>query len=155
MGKETSYITNVFRQTELKIAFRTNHTIGNLLRHKNLTSDKFSLLGMYKLTCPDCNKAYGGQTGRRFSIHYNQHKKAFHNNTHTCSFAQHLHEHAHSLGLIDKMKQVLHHHKKGAHLNTVERFYIHAKYITNNHLNDNQSIFPNIIFDPLLKIHHQ
>jgi hypothetical protein len=71
------------------------------------------------------------------------------------SFAQHLHEQAHSFGLIDNMEQVLHHHKKGAHLNTVERFYIHAEYITNNHLNDNHSIFPSIIFDTLLKTHCQ
>jgi hypothetical protein len=86
VGKETSYIINIFRQTKLKIAFRTNHTNGNLLRHKNPTSDRFSLLGVYKLTCPDCNKAYVGQTGRCFSIHYNEHKKAFHNNTHISSF---------------------------------------------------------------------
>jgi len=31
VGKETSYITNIFRQTDLRINFRTNNTIGNLL----------------------------------------------------------------------------------------------------------------------------
>ena len=35
VGKETSYITNIFRQTDLKVAFRTKSTIGNLLTHKN------------------------------------------------------------------------------------------------------------------------
>jgi hypothetical protein len=34
---------------------------------------------------------------------------------------------------------------------SVGRFYIHAEYVANNHLHDNHSIFPNIIFDPLLK----
>jgi hypothetical protein len=157
VGKEMSYIKNIFKQTELKIAFWTNHNIGNLLRHKNPTSDKFSLLGMYKLTCPDCNKAYVRQTGRHFFIQYNVHKKAFHKNTHMSSFVQHLHKQAHSFGLIDKMKQVLHHHKKGAHLNTDERFYIHkkgahlntverfyicAEYMTNNHLMTTTPYFP-------------
>ena len=131
VGKETSYITNVFRQTDLKIAFRTNHTIGNLLRHKNLIPDKFSLLGVYKLTSPDCNKAYIGQTVRRFSICYNKHKKAFHKNSHTSSSVEHFHEAAHSLGPIENIMQVLHHHKKEAHLNTVEGFYIHAECIAN------------------------
>ena len=50
--------------------------------------------------------------------------------------------------------QILQRQSKGAHLNTVERFYIYAEYITNNHLNDNQTIFPNKIFDTLLEPHH-
>jgi len=43
VGKETSYITNFFRKTELKIAFCTTNTTGNLLSHKNPTPEKFSL----------------------------------------------------------------------------------------------------------------
>jgi hypothetical protein len=154
VDKEMSYITNVFRRIDLKIAFQTNHTTGNLLRHKP-TPDEVSLSGVYKLTCPDCNKAYVRWTGRHFSICYNKHKKAFHYVTHTSSFAQHLHEQAHSFGPIDNIMQVLHHHKKGAHLNTIERFYIHANYVASNNLNDYHSLFPNIIFDTLLKTHRQ
>ena len=66
-------------------------------------------------------------------------------------FAQHLNEHAHSFHTIDNTMQILYHHKKGAHLNTLERFYIHAESATNNHLNDSYTIFPNKIFDTLLK----
>jgi len=154
VGKEMSYITSVFRWTDLKTAFRTNNTIRNLFGHRNPAPEKFTLSGVYKLTCPDCNKAYVRQTGRHFSICYNEHKEVFYNNSHTSSFAQHLHEQAHSVGPIDSVMQVLHHHKKGAHLNMIERFYIHALYIANKHLNDNHSIFPNIIFDTLLKTHH-
>jgi hypothetical protein len=36
IGKETTFITNTFRRTKLKIAFRTNNNIHNLLRHKKL-----------------------------------------------------------------------------------------------------------------------
>ena len=64
VGKETTYITNLFRRTGLKIVFRIKNAIGNLLSHRNPTPDKLSLSGVYKLTCPDCNKAYVGQTGR-------------------------------------------------------------------------------------------
>ena len=67
VGKETLYITNTFRHTHLKIAFHTNNTLESLLNHRNLPTDKFALSGVYKLTCPDCNKAYVGQTGRCFS----------------------------------------------------------------------------------------
>ena len=150
--KETSFVTNVFRRADLKIAFRTNNTTGNLFGHRKPAPEKFTPSGAYKLTCPDCNKAYVWQTERRFSIRYNENKIAFDNNSHTSSFAQHLHEHAHSFGPTDDVMQSLHHHKK-AHLNTVEKFHIHAEYVANNHLNDNYSIFPNIIFDTLLKTH--
>jgi len=43
-------------------------------------------------------------------------------------FAQHLNEHACSFGTINDTMHVLHYQEKGAHLNTVERFYIHAEY---------------------------
>jgi len=85
--KEASFITNAFRRADLKRAFRTNNTTGNLFGHRNPAPEKFTLSGAYKLTCPDCNKAYVGQTGRRFSIRYNEHKIAFYNNSHTSSFA--------------------------------------------------------------------
>jgi len=76
-GKKTSYITNLFRWTELNIAFCTTSTIGNLLSHRNPTPDKFSLLGVYKPTCPNCNKTYIGQTGRHFAMRYKEHETSF------------------------------------------------------------------------------
>jgi hypothetical protein len=153
VGEETSYITNVFRKTELKIAFHTTNTIGNLLSHKNPTPNKFSLSGVYKLTCPDCNKAYVGETGRRFTTRFKEHEKAFWNNSHTSSFAKHLNEEAHFLGPTKSIMQVLHYHKKGTHLNTLERFHIHIEVAENNHLNKNHTIFPNAISDTLTKTH--
>jgi hypothetical protein len=58
-GRETSYITNIFRRTELKISFHTTNNLGNLITHKH---HKFSLSEVYKLICPDCKKTYVGQT---------------------------------------------------------------------------------------------
>jgi len=39
MGKETMYITNLFKKTDIKIAFWTNNTIQKLLTHNQQTSD--------------------------------------------------------------------------------------------------------------------
>ena len=50
---------------------------------------------------------------------------------------------------MNEIMQVLQRHKKGPHLNTIERFHVRAESITNNHLNDNHTIFPNAIFDVL------
>jgi hypothetical protein len=123
--------------------------------HKQHKIDIYTQSGIYKLTCPACNKAYVGQTGRNFTVRFNEHKHAFRTNSHTSRFAQHLIEHNHPIGTIHNTRQILWHHKKGPHLNTLERFHIHAEYITNNHINDNQTIFPNKIFDILLKDHSQ
>jgi len=138
----------------LKIAFGTKNTIGNLLFYRNPTSDKFSLLGMYKLTCPDCSKAYVGQTGRCFATRFKEHEKAFRSNNHTSSFAKHLNEEAHSFGPMNSIMQILHYYKKGPHVNTLERFHIHTEFAANNHLNENRTVYLNEIFDTLAKTHH-
>jgi len=57
----------------------------------------------------------------------------------------------HPFRTIQKTTQILEYHKKGAHLNTLERFHIHTEHKANNHLNDEHTIFPNAIFDTLLK----
>jgi hypothetical protein len=145
VGKETYHITSIFRHTDIQITFRTNSTIQNLLTQRKPDPDKFSSSGVYKLTCPECNKACVGQTGRRFSLH----KRAFYNNS-PSSFAQHLDE-AHPFGPIRDIMQVLHHHSKGPHLNTMEKFYIYAEYINRSHLNYEHTIIPNKIFDSLIK----
>jgi len=112
---------------------------------------KFSLSGVYKLTCPECNKAYVEQTKKCFKARYKEHQLAFRNNSHTSRFAHHLNEQAHSFGTTDNIMQTLQYHKKGSHLNMIERFYIHAEYAAKNHLSDNHTILPNAIFYTLLK----
>jgi hypothetical protein len=86
-------------------------------------------------------------------MRFKEHKKAFRNNSNTSSFAKHLNEEAHSFGPMNCIMQVLHCHEKGAHLNTLERFHIHTEFAANNHLNENQTVFLNTIFDTLIKTH--
>jgi hypothetical protein len=48
----------------LKIAY---HTASNIQSYLNLithTKDIFAQSGVYELTCPDCGRAYVGQTGQ-------------------------------------------------------------------------------------------
>jgi hypothetical protein len=125
--------------------------LANLLTHKDYTHDKYSLSGVYQLTCPDCHKTNVGQTGRQFSTRYNEHKTAWRNNSNTSNFAKHLIEEAHSFGPMDKIMKTVHCHKKGAHLNTIQKFHIHTEFAKNNHLNDPQTIFLNAIFDTFIK----
>jgi len=153
IGKETTVITNLFKKTNIKIAFRTNNTVQKLLLHKQQTSDLHSRPGVYKLTCPDCGKAYVTQTGRSFATQFQGHKNAFRTANHSSNFARHLIERTHSFGPIHNTMQILQLQNKGAHLNTIEQFYIHAEYTKNIHLNDDSSVFPSKNFDILLKPH--
>jgi hypothetical protein len=111
VGKETHHITNTFRHTNIQTAFRTNSTIHNLLTQRNPNDYKFSSSGVYKLTCPECGKAYVGQTVRQFSLRYKEHRRVFYSNTPSSSFA-HLNE-VNPFGPIHETIQVLHHHTKG------------------------------------------
>jgi hypothetical protein len=64
IGKETRYITHIFKNTNVKIAYTTKNSLDTHLSTKEHRPDKYSASGIYKLSCPDCNKAYIGQTGR-------------------------------------------------------------------------------------------
>jgi hypothetical protein len=59
---------------------------------------------------------------------------------------------SHSFDPIENIIQVLHHQKKEAHLNTIERLHIHIEHAACHHLNDDHTIFPNKIFDTLIKL---
>jgi len=83
VGKETTYITNIFRHSDLRIAYRTNNTIHNHLIHKNQSRNKFCSSGVYKLTCSYCKKDYVGQTGRNVAVRYNEHKHTLRTNSHS------------------------------------------------------------------------
>ena len=72
-----NFIKNLFRKTNLKVAFRDNNTIQNLLKYKQQILDIYTQFGEYKLKCPDCNNVYVGQTGRSFQVRFNEHKNAF------------------------------------------------------------------------------
>jgi protein-arginine kinase activator protein McsA len=153
IGKETTYITNLFKKNDLKIALRTRNTLQKRLGNKHMSADKYMRSGAYKLTCPDCNMAYIGQTGRNFYERYKEHKNALKTKSHTSNYAKHVLEQSHTSGPVHQTMQILQYQDKGTHLNTIEQFFIYAEFSQNSHLNDEQSISPNRIFEALLKPH--
>jgi hypothetical protein len=88
---------------------------------------------------------YVGQTGRQFETRYNEHKTDFYKNHNSSGFTKHLTEHMHSFGPINKIMETIQCHKKGAHLNTLERVHIFSEFVKNNSLNDPLTIVPNAI----------
>ena len=103
--------------------------------------------------CPDCGKAYVGQTDQAPPHVSENRKKAFRTASRSSNFAKHLTEHTHSFRPIHNIMQILQLQNKGSHLNTLKRFNIYTEYTSNNHLNDDVTISPNKIFDTLVKPH--
>jgi hypothetical protein len=77
MGRETTFITKLLQQTNIRIAYRTSNNLLRLLTPNRQPPDPLTHSGIYRLSCPDCRKAYIGQTGRDFRTRYNKHKRAF------------------------------------------------------------------------------
>jgi len=66
-------IPNLFKQTDIKIAFKSTNTLQQLTKPKihNTTQDH-DKSGIYKLTCKPCNRAYIGQTSRNLTLSYRE-----------------------------------------------------------------------------------
>jgi hypothetical protein len=75
-GKETRYITKLFRNSNIKPAFWTTNTVRNQLLPQPQKSDKFSKEGVYKLKCKDCPLQYIDQTGRTFHTRFKENIRA-------------------------------------------------------------------------------
>jgi hypothetical protein len=74
IGRETTFITNIFKKTDLKTALHTTNTIQKLQMPQHQPPDKYTRSCAYKLTWSDCNKAYVGQTACSFTVRFKEHK---------------------------------------------------------------------------------
>jgi hypothetical protein len=88
-GNYICKITNIFKDTNLKIAFKTTTTLNNLLTNRQKTYT-YEQCGIYKLTCQSCHKVYIGQTGRSLKTRYKEHLRSIKNNKDDSAFAQHI-----------------------------------------------------------------
>ena len=93
-----------------------------------MSTDKYTRSGAYKLTCPDCNMAYIGQTESNFNERYKEHKNALKTNSNTSNYAKHILKQSHTFGPIHQTMQILQYQDKGTHLITIERFFIYAEF---------------------------
>ena len=70
-GPAVRKITNLFKSSNIKIAFRTTNTIQKQLSRNPYNQQNPS--GIYSLKCNTCNKKYVGQTGRGIDTRYKEH----------------------------------------------------------------------------------
>jgi len=115
VGKENTLATKLFRQTNLKIPYRTNNSTEHTLKPKEP------------------------------NIKYKEHHLSFRNNNTSSKFTQHLLEDGHTFGPMDSIMDILTFNRKSIHLDTTERFYIYREATVNNQLNGKHTIRSNKI----------
>ena len=125
IGKETTFIPNLFSKANIKIAFRNNNSIQNLLIHKQQTSDIYSRLGVISWHALLWKGLYGTN---RLELRHTVPRthKTFRKASRSSNFDKHLIDHTHSFGPIHNIMQILQLQNKGANLNSVEPFFMRS-----------------------------
>ena len=113
-------VTNLFKQTRLKIAFCATNTIQQLAG-KQTHSDPS---GVYKLKCSTCNKVYVGQSGRTISVRFKEHIRCIRSNNSTSAYATHILENRHEYGTKENTLKLLKACQKGTHMDCWEALYM-------------------------------
>jgi hypothetical protein len=94
-------ITNLFKQTDIKIAFKSTNTTQQQTRPTNHeTTPDHNKSGVYKLLCKTCNKTYVGQTSRNLSRRFHEHMTYIKNNDPKSAYAQHILQNIHEYGTL-------------------------------------------------------
>jgi len=114
-------VTNLFKQTRLKIAFRATNMIQQQLTAKQTHSDPS---GVYKLKCNTCNKVYVGQSGRIIGIRFKEHIRYIRSNNSTSAYVTHILENRHEYGTKENTLQLLKACQKGTHMDCWEAPYM-------------------------------
>jgi hypothetical protein len=147
-GKETYYISKIFKHTNLQIAFKTKYNLQYLLNPKNTKKDILKKSGVYQLNCINCGKTYTGQTGQSFEKRYKEHLQSYKYNTQNSIFAQHTIELGHEFREKNDIKFL---GRKGKYLDTTKKFYIYQETKRNNQINDKHTVIYNKIFQTILE----
>jgi hypothetical protein len=137
MGKEARLIANLFKNTDIKVAFTTNNNVERHLSTQcNQIQNKYDKCGIYQLNCPSCSRKYMGQTRRLFRIRFQEHFRDYKYMNNKSKFSQHLLDNEHSIGHMENKMDILHITNKGRMLDTLEKFYIYRETKRNNQNND-------------------
>jgi hypothetical protein len=72
IGKETRTITRLFKNTNIRIAYKTKNTIQNHLQPRKHDTNKYNNSGIYQVKCNSCQLRYIGQTDRNIKSTYRQ-----------------------------------------------------------------------------------
>ena len=129
-------ITNLFKNTQIGIAFKATKILQHLMQTtpRTQTSD-YEKCGVYKIICNTCKKAYVGQTSRDLKSRFWEHTRYIKNNDPRSAYAMHILNCTHEYGNIDNTMTLLKQINKPNLLLPYEQMYIQT-------LNHNKELIP-------------
>jgi hypothetical protein len=144
-------VTNLFKQTNLKIALRATNTTNQQLTEKQTQKNPS---GIYRLKCNTCNKAYIGQSGRAINTRHKEHIRYIRTNNPTSAYATHILNTQHEYGNTDSTLKLLQPCRKGSKMNCWEAFYIQKYFQSNKLIGEQQANDPNPLFEIAVHSHN-
>jgi hypothetical protein len=101
-------ITNLFKHTEHKIAFRNCNNVQQLITAKgNKKTEYYDCSGIYALTYKTCKHTYIGQTNRDLKQRYREQMQYIRDINPQSAFAQHILNNQYEYGKIDEIMTML------------------------------------------------
>ena len=147
-------ITNMFKNTNIGIAFRTSTTLHQCIRPKKKTSiTDHERSGVYKITCNTCRKAYVGHTSHNLKAKYQEHMRYIKNNNPRSAYALHILNNRHEYGKINDTMTLLKPINKPHLLLPFEQMYIQTLYHNNELIPEQQPNKQNPLFELLQHKH--
>jgi len=114
-------VINLFKQTNLNVAFKSTNTIYQQLSHK---SDNTNPSGIYEIKCNTLDMAYIGHSGRPITTRHGEHTRYIRTNNPNSAYAMHILNNKHEYGTANETLKLLKPCNKGLKMNCWESFYI-------------------------------
>jgi hypothetical protein len=122
-------ITNLFRHTNVKIAFKCNNKISRLMRPNTANNTTYyNGSGIYKLTCNTYKLAYVGQTSHSLKLRFQEHIRYIRHNNPQSAYAQQILQNRHEYGPIEHLMMILKHLNDTTLLTPYEQYFIQTLY---------------------------
>jgi hypothetical protein len=125
-GPALRRITDLFKGSNVKTAFRTTNTIQKQLPKKQNNQQNPS--GIYSLKCNTCNKKYVGQTGRDIDTRYTEHIRYIRTNNPQSAYGTHILQNRHEYGPKNETLKLLKACNKGTQMNCWETMNMQQLY---------------------------
>jgi hypothetical protein len=107
-------VNNFFKNTDIRIAFRTNNTIYQQLAQKTGNQNPS---GLYEIKCNTCGLNYVGQSGRPITTKHKEHIRYIRNNNPTSAYAVHILNNRHEYGTTENTLQLIKPCRKSSKMN--------------------------------------
>ena len=134
-------ITNLFKHTNIQIAFKPINTIRQLIQHtshQNTMEQEKS--GIYKVICNTCKLSYTGQTSRSLQQRYKEHICYIKYNDPQSAYAFHILNNRHEYGKITDTINLIKHITNPTMLLPYEQLFIQSSH-HHEHLIPEQHIY--------------